>query len=355
MKKALITSMLTFTLILTGCGTSNTTTSEKKENKPEGVTATADSSSADGSGIGSSTNYLDKNNFKNYYTSFSFTEESSYTNLFVTNGDSVVFPNWDDNNNISIINEPLGDGTIDTSSVNDFITYPSYSFTVIENVVYFADASKKNSLASVNLETKEYSPIIVDSNVNNVIGDKNVVYFTNSKRDNNLQAYDTVKKTYYTVCFDNVGTYFVNGNFILYQNKSDKCRLYKINIDGTGREQLTDFSVDSFAKYEDKIVAINSSDNNNLYSIDLSNLDTKRIAVMNGENLKDEGGKLYFIDVNNSRHLSIMDIDMNGDLPKVTFTDISKESINDYYATDKGIFIQRSADVNNGYILLKNN
>ena len=45
---------------------------------------------------------------------------------------------------------------------------------------------------------------------------------------------------------------------------------------------------------------------------------------------------------------------MNAEVPIVTFTDISKEGVNDYYVTDKGTFIQRSADVNNGYILLKN-
>lgn len=353
MKKTLLTSMLILTLTLTGCGTSDTNTDTSKDNA-NGVTATTDTSGNGTSTVGSDTAYLDKNNFKNNYTPFSFTDESSYTNLFVSNGTSVVFPNWDDNNNISVINEPLPDKTINTSAVNDFVSYPAYSLTVINNIVYFADGSNKHSLASVDLGTKAYTPVVVDSNVKNIIGDKNVVYFINSKRNNNLQSYDTMSKAYTTVCFDNVGTYLVNGNFILYQNKSDKSRLYKINIDGTEKEQLTDFSVDSFAQYDGKIIAINSSDNNNLYSIDLSNLDTQRLAVMNGENLKDEGGKLYFIDVNNSRHLSTMDIDMNAEVPEVKFTDISKEGVNDYYATDKGVFIQRSADVNNGYILLKN-
>ena len=226
---------------------------------------------------------------------------------------------------------------------------------MINNVVYFADGSNKHCLASVDLGTKSYRPIVMDSNAKNIIGDREVVYFVNSKKNNNLQSYDTMNNLYATVCFDNVGTYFVNGNFIVYQNKSDKSRLYKINIDGTEKEQLTEFSVDSFAEYDGKIITINSSDNNNLYSIDLGNLDTQRLAVMNGENLKSYQGKLYFIDVNNSRHLSTMDIDMNGEQPKVTFKDISKEGVNDYYVTDKGVFIQRSADVNNGYVLLENN
>ncbi|MDO5517835.1 MAG: DUF5050 domain-containing protein [Clostridium sp.] len=355
MKKTLLTSVLILTLTLAGCGTSDSNTDKSKENSTEGVTATADTLGNSASNQGSDTAYLDKNNFKNNYTPFSFTDECLYTNLFISNETSVVFPNWDDNNNISVINEPLGDGTIDTSSVSDFVSYPAYSLTVINNIVYFADASKKNSLAGIDLATKAYAPIIADSNVKNIIGDKNIVYFINSKRNSNLQSYDTMNKSYKTVCFDNVGTYFISGNFILYQNKSDKSRLYKINIDGTEKEQLTEFSVDSFTQYDGKIIAINSSDNNNLYSIDLTNLDTQRLAVMNGENLKDGNGKLYFIDVNNSRHLSTMEIDMNAEKPEVTFTDISKESINDYYATDKGVFIQRSADVNNGYIVLKNN
>lgn len=353
MKKNILAGMLILSLTITGCGTADKNADKSTGEDMSGVTATNTSGNSTSS-IQSNMAYLDKNNFKNNYTPFSFTDESSYTNLFVSNGTSVVFPNWDDNNNISVINEPLPDGTINTSAVNDFVSYPTYSLTVINNVVYFADGSNKNSLASVDLGTKSYSPVVVDSNVKNIIGDKEVVYFINSNKNNNLQSYDTINKTYSTVCFDNVGTYFVNGNFIVYQNKSDKSRLYKINIDGTEKEQLTEFSVDSFAQYEGKIIAINSSDNNNLYSIDLGNLDTQRLAVMNGENLKDSQGKLYFIDVNNSRHLSTMDIDMSGEQPKVTFTDISKESVNDYYATDKGVFIQRSADVNNGYVLLKN-
>ena len=34
-------------------------------------------------------------------------------------------------------------------------------------------------------------------------------------------------------------------------------------------------------------------------------------------------------------------------------TDKERE-VNDYYATDKGVFIQKSIDVNNGFVLIKN-
>ncbi|MBQ3420455.1 MAG: DUF5050 domain-containing protein [Romboutsia sp.] len=355
MKKSILAATLVLALAITGCGTEDKKESENNAGgSTAGVTATSSSGNSTSS-LESDVSYLDKNNFKNNYTPFSLSDESQYTSLFVSNGTSVVFPNWDDNNNISIINEPLKEGTINTSEISDFVNYPTYSFTVLNNIAYFADASNKNLLAKVNLETKEYSPILVDCNAKNIVGDKEVVYFINSKKNNAFQSYDTVNNTYTTVCFDNVGTYFINGKSIIYQNKDDKCRLYKINIDGTEKEQLTEFSVDSFAKYDGKIVAINSSDNNNLYSINLENLDTQRLAVMNGENLKESQEKLYFIDVNNSRHLSTMEININGEQPEVKFTDLSKEGVNDYYATDKGMFIQRAADVNNGYVLLKNN
>jgi len=348
--------MLVLSLIITGCGAVDKKTSnDSLETDTAGVTSTNMSGTSEGSSsIEGDVSYLDKNNFKNKYTSFSFSDKSVYPDLFISNGTSIVFPNWDDNNNISVINDPLPDGTINTSMVNYFVNYPTYSLAVVKNVVYFADGSKKHSLASVDLSSKAYTPVIVDSNAKSIIADKEVIYFINGKKDNILQSYDTVEKTSNTVCFDNVGTYFVNGNFVIYQNKSDGNRLYKINIDGTQKEQLTEFSVDSFAKYENKIVAINSSDNNNLYSISLENLDTQRLAVINGENLKESQEKLYFIDINNNRHLSSIDINNSGEQPKVTITDISKESVNNYYVTDKGIFVQRAANVNNGYALLKN-
>lgn len=357
MKKSILATTLVLALIITGCGTKDSKDSRDSSgiNNAEGVTATS-SVDSDTASIENDLLYLDKNNFKNNYVKFSLDKESAYANLFISNGTTIVFPNWDDNNNISIIDDSIKEGTINTSGIKDFVNYPTYSLTVINNVAYFADGSNKNSLSKIDLENKSYSPVVIDSNAKNIIGDNEIVYFINAKKNNILQSYDTVNNTYNTVCFDNVGTYFVNGNSIIYQNKSDKSKLYKINIDGTEKEQLTDFSVDSFAKYNDNnIIAINSGDNNNLYMIDLENLDTKRLALMNGENLKESQGKLYFIDVNNARHLSTLEIDNSGEEPKVEFTDVSKEGVNDYYATDKGVFIQRAADVNNGFILLKNN
>lgn len=355
MKKSILAATLVLALTITGCGAKDSKDSKNTAgaNNADGVTATSSLDSGI-AGLENDVAYLDKNNFKNNYIKISLDKESIYTNLFISNGTTIVFPNWDDNNNISIINDSLEEGTINTSEIKDFINYPTYSLTVINNTVYFADGNNKNSLAKIDLENKAYSPVVIDSNARNIIGDNEVVYFINAKKNNILQSYDTVNNTYSTVCFDNVGTYFINGNSIVYQNKSDKSKLYKINIDGTEKEQLTDFSVDSFAKYNDDIVAINSGDNNNLYLINLENLDTKRLALMNGENLKKSQGELYFVDVNNARHLSTIDIDTSGEEPKVKIIDISKEGVNDYYATDKGVFIQRAADVNNGYILLKN-
>ncbi|WP_238859114.1 hypothetical protein [Clostridium sp. YIM B02569] len=97
-------------------------------------------------------------------------------------------------------------------------------------------------------------------------------------------------------------------------------------------------------------MAFNSSDNNNLYSIDLKDLSTKRLEVMNGEDMKIFNGTIYFINVTNNRHLSKMTVDLA--TPKVSFNDFSDYEVNEYYPTSKGIFARKGVNVDNSYIYL---
>ena len=148
---------------------------------------------------------------------------------------------------------------------------------------------------------------------------------------------------------DTVGKYLLNGDFILYQNISDNSTLYSIKKDGTQRKKLTDYSVDSFAPFENQLLIINSSDNNNLYVLDPSTDESKRLALMNGENLKVYNNKLYFINLNKSNALYTLTVNLQKS--EVSASSILAEGINDYYPTDAGIFVEKRINVNNTYII----
>lgn len=348
MKKVLLLLSLVLCTSFLGCGAKQAT-SQNDQNQTTAAQKQITTNSNSTSG-GSTDSNLDKESFKNGYTPFTLKDSAIYTSLFQVNGTSMVFPNWDDNNNLSIIKEPYPKDVVNTSNVTDFYNYPVNSLVVINNIAYFSDADNKSILASIDLSNRAYKPNLTSGEVSNMIGVNNVVYFIDPNDGNKLHAFDTTNNVDTIISNDNVGNYLVDENTILYENKSDKSTLYAMNVDGTQKQKLTNFSVNSFAPYSGQILAINSSDNNNLYSINLTDLSTKRLAIMNGEDMKIFNEKIYFINVTNNRHLSKMTVDLT--TPKVTFTDISDYEVNEYYPTSKGIFARKGVNVNNGYIFL---
>lgn len=301
---------------------------------------------------GSATSNLDKDAFKNGYTPFSLKDSAVYASLFQVNGTTTVFPNWDDNNNLSIIKEPYPKGVVNTSNVSDFYNYPVNSLAVVNNIAYFSDADNKSTLSSIDLSNRAYKSNLSLGEVYNIIAVGNIIYFVDPRDGNKLHEFDTTNNTDKIISTDNIGNYLVDEDTALYENKSDNSTLYKINIDGTQKQKLSNFSVNSFGPYSGQILAINSADNNNLYSINLTDLSTKRLSVMDGEDMKIVNGTIYFIDVSNNRHLSKMAVNLTQATPNANFTDISKYEINDYYPTSKGIFARKGVNVNNGYIFL---
>lgn len=354
MKKIILALSLALCTSLLGCAAKSTNANNQNNQIQSGDAPkqiTANSNSTTGTG-GSTDSNLDKETFKNGYTPFSLRDSAIYTSLFQVNGNSLVFPNWDDNNNLSIVKEPYPKDVINTSNVSDFYNYPINSLVVMNNTAYFSDADNNNKLSSIDLSNRAYKPNLALGKVFNMIGVNNVIYFIDPADGNKLHAFDTTNNVDIVISNDNVGNYLVDDDTILYENKSDKSTLYKINIDGTQKQKLSDFSVNSFAPYSGQILAINSSDNNNLYSINLTDLSTKRLAVMNGEDMKIFKGTIYFINVSNNRHLSKMVVDLTQTTPTVNFSDISNYEVNEYYPTDKGIFARKGVNVDNSYIFI---
>ncbi|MBA2907422.1 DUF5050 domain-containing protein [Clostridium saccharobutylicum] len=349
MKKVLL-SLLSLGLCtsLLGCGaTQSTSPNNQNDSTPKQITVNSNSTSG-----GSTDSNLDKEAFKNGYTAFSLKDSAIYTSLFQINGSSLFFPNWDDNNNLSVLKEPYPNNVINTSNVSDFFNYPVSSLVIINNVAYFSDGNNNSTLSSIDTTSRAYKPNLASGKVTNMITVNNIIYFVDQNDGNKLHAFDTTNNSDKIISFDNVGNYLVDEDTILYENKSDKSTLYKINADGTQKQKLSNFSVNSFAPYSGQILAINSSDDNNLYSINLTDLSTKRLAIMNGEDMKIFNGTIYFINVTNNRHLSKMTVDLTQSTPSVNFSDISDYEVNEYYPTSKGIFARKGVNVNNGYIFL---
>ena len=350
MKKIILLLSLILCTSFMGCSSANSSTqSNKSQNAASPKQISLNNGSSSGTS-GNSTSNLDKEAFKNGYTPITLKDSAVYTSLFQINGTTTVFPNWDDNDNLSVIKEPYPKDIVNTSNVSDFFNYPTSSLAVINNMAYFSDGDNKNSLSSIDLSKRTYTANLIRGKASNIIGGKDSVYFTDPNDGNKLHAFDITNNTDKIISSDNVGRYLVDEGVILYENKSDKSTLYSINIDGTQRQKLSNFSVNSFAPYSGQILAINSSDNNNLYSINLTDLASKRLAVMDGEDMKISKGTIYFINVTNNRHLSKMTVDLK--TPTVSFADISNYEINDYYPTDKGIFARKGVNVNNGYIYI---
>lgn len=350
LKKVLWILSLILCTSLFGCGTAQSTSAGNQNQTAAAPKQITINSGADSSSGGNTNAKLDKEAFKNGYTTLTLKDSAVYTSLFQVNGTTTVFPNWDDNNKLSIIKEPYPKGVVNTSNVSDFFDYPVNSVAVINNIAYFSDADNKNSLGSVDLSNRAYNSSLALGKVSNMIAVNNVIYFIDAENGNKLYAFDTANNTEAVICSDNVGNYLVDEDTILYENKSDNSTLYSVNVDGSQRQKLSNFSVNSFAPYSGQILAINSSDNNNLYAINLTDLSVKRLAVMNGEDLKIFNGTIYFIDASNNRHLSKMTVDLT--TPKVSFNDISDYGVNEYYPTSKGIFARKSVSVDNGYIYL---
>lgn len=334
MKKYILLSLLIATaLTITSCTNSSSKSDSNSSNE-----------------ISSSSNSSTSSN--NLIEPLVLNDKTTYSSPFAVNGNSLIFSNWDDNNKLSIVNDPIPKDMLSNKSVSDFFNYSGETFVIVNNTIYFGDGNSANNLASINISDKTYTKIN-NSNAHNITSMEDKIFYLdipdNYNHQGKLYAYDTKTKSSKVMIPDIVGRYIINNNFILYQNISDGSKLYKIKIDGTGKEKLTDFSVDSFAPYSSQLLISNSDDNNNLYKLDPSTKETKRVAVMKITNLKVFNNNLYFISGEDANCLYKLNVDINK--PEATSTKLLADSINDFYPTDKGIFVQKGINVNNPYIV----
>lgn len=279
-------------------------------------------------------------------------DKTIYPSTFIKSNDNLIFSNWEDNDKISIINGTLTNKAIKSADVTDFFDYYSNTFTVVNDIIYFADRSNSDVLSSLKIVDKTYNKLN-NSSAHNITSSENTIFYIdipdNNSNTRRLYSYDINSKKTTLLIKDNVGKYVLNGNFILYQNLDDGSKLYKAKLDGSEIEKISNFAVESFTAHSNEILAVNSNDNNSLYLIDPSNYDSKRLAIMNISNLKSNENQLYCINNEDSNYLYSLSVD-------ITSSDVSSkllvsDHINDYFITDNEIFIQKAINVNNAYIV----
>lgn len=280
------------------------------------------------------------------FSIFSLVDTDYSYNPFAFYGDNLFFSNLEDNNRLSYMTSNIPSPIIKTTDIEDFLDYPTSSLTILENILYFSNGSEKNSLYSMNLETKDIS-FLNNHNVHSLCSSTSNLFYINSDDNNKLYIYSPKNNTYITPTNDSIGKFIINGNNIIYQNLSDNSKLYKVNINGNNKEKLTDYSVDSFCSYEGNLLFINSSDNNNLYLLNPTDLSAKRIYLMNGQDLKQYNNKLYFINIDKSNALYSLNI--NQETQEVSSSEIIKDGINEYYLSDNFIFYEKKGNANNIY------
>lgn len=87
---------------------------------------------------------------------------------------------------------------------------------------------------------------------------------------------------------------FVDGEWIYYANNSDGTRLYRINIDGTGRQRLNqDWSVNIVAS-GDWVYYVNNSEQMNLYRVRIDGSERQKLNDQFSLKLRVESGWVYY-------------------------------------------------------------
>lgn len=329
-RKYILGTFLSILLSLNGC--SNTITNNNNNSVPFTPTA----------------NVMLDNDLE---TPFILSDNAIYPSPFILYEDSMIFSNPDDKDRISIINYPLPKNYIKTTDVTDFKNYSTNTLTTIGNDVYFANYDDYDTLYSIPLGSNTATKVL-DSKVQDLIAIGKTLYYINKDDNYSLYSYTPSTKEKVKLTTDKVGKYLINGNYALFQNISDGSKLYKVALDEKNLSALTNFAVDSFVIYDSKLLVLNSTDDNNLYTVDTNSLDAKRIYLMDGTDLKCHNNKLYFINHSDLNHLYSLSIDFANQ--KFSSSPIYEDTINFYFPTDKGIFIEKGLNINHRYIYILN-
>lgn len=329
MIKKFILPVIASLFIFVGCSIKNNeATEEKKQSKL-------------------STSYKD-NTITN--KKIAFLGESYSNSKYIFLGNLLFFPN-PNNNDILSISKITEDATyIDTSSIIDSFNYNTNAIATDGNNIFFSSSSTKKGLYKLDYQKKEITNLIQDSALEIVYYD-NKLYYINSK-DKYIYSYSIKDKEIKLLSSSKASNLLINNNSIYYKNLSDNSKLYCLTINNKDNFKLIDSSVDSFVIHNDEILFSNSKDNNYLYSLNSSTFESKKVLDIGVSNLKQDNNKIYCINSEDPNFL--YELIPNNETNKFEAKKIFPNFANNYYTSEKGIFIETTHNLGTINILKYN-
>lgn len=329
MIKKFIITVIASLFIFVGCSTKNNeATEEKKQNKL-------------------STSYKD-----NTITDkkIAFLGKSYSNSKYAFLGNLLFFPN-PNNNDILSVSDIAEDATyIDTTSIIDNFNYNTNAIATDGNNIFFSSISTEKGLYKLDYQKKEITNLTPDSALEIVYYDNNLYYI--SSNDKYIYSYSIKDKEKKLLSSSKSSNLLINNHSIYYKNLSDNSKLYCLTTNNNNNFRIIDSSVDSFLIHNDEILFSNSNDNNYLYSLNPSTFESKKILDIGVSKLKQDDNKMYSINSEDPNFL--YELILNNETNKFEAKEIFPHFTNDYYTSEKGLFIEAAHSLDNINILKYN-
>ncbi|NLZ34129.1 MAG: DUF5050 domain-containing protein [Clostridiales bacterium] len=282
------------------------------------------------------------------YKNIIISGETLTLNKFLYLGNLLFFANPKDGDKLTLAEIPNTNTYIKEDYIKNSYDYSINYLTSINNIIYFSSTSQNNrGLYTFNYEKDAITKLNDDITIN-LISNENYLYYINSS-DKLIYSYNTKSKEKKLLSNNKAGKFIFNNNFIFYQNLNDNSKLYALKSDGTANIKLTDVSVDSFITYNNGLLFFDSSNDNILCFLDLTQNKITKHSYIKGENLKQYNDNIYYINKESPNSLNSLNISDNED--KFEANLILSDYVNDYFITNGKIFIDKASNLNGIQVL----
>lgn len=230
--------------------------------------------------------------------------------------------------------------------------------------IYFSNINDNGTLYSMDFNLDNFKKINDDrTGYINAVG--SYIFYSrmnNKKQDNDTPSVFALKSVginrinlnggnLKNLFADPAGVVNVYGNLLYYQhyNSEDGLKLYKVSIDGTGDEKISNDPVLPATIKNNTLYFTGTKENHWIYSMDLENGSISTVYEENCYGPVFHNNYIYFMSL--SDNYSIYRVELNGDNP----TRIVGERCSTYNITDDGSYIYYQVDDNKNNRICKMN
>lgn len=229
-------------------------------------------------------------------------------------------------------------------------------YTIYSSEIYVV-TGQNNELGVINQDTKEYKDLGI-SNIQEVLADKDYIYVAVKDGINkDIYKYDKAGQKQAQLTKNANASYMIQDQASIYfVNKSDSSKIYKISKDGVSQEKLADVTCMSDdgelkdidgSKYmfinSNMLYYVNTSDNNNLWAINLTDKTNSVVIQMSVQILQNVDNTVFF-KVKGEMGVYLYNYDTK------FMSQVTKNNASEFYvdSTDKvDIQIPKTSDIKN--------